>query len=57
MKKYNTPEIKVSMFNVESVLTESAALEEFNTYANTPGTAYKQFSWAQLQENGIDVSF
>ena len=56
MKKYNTPEIIVSIFDKESVLTESAALEEFNTYANTPGTAYKQFSWSELQEK-MTVTF
>ncbi len=56
MKKYNTPEIIVSIFDKESVLTESAALERFNEIVDG-GAAYRQFSWAELQENGIGVSF
>lgn len=56
MKKYNTPEIVVSIFDKESVLTESAALEEFNAYANTAGTAYKQYSFAEI-DGQIDWTF
>ncbi len=56
MKKYNTPEIVVSIFDKESVLTESANLEAFNEYAKREGTAYKQYSWTELQEK-MTVSF
>ena len=38
MKKYNTPELKVSMFNNESVVTVSDTLATYDYYVkNTKG--------------------
>ena len=56
MKKYNTPEMNVSMFNCETVATSETA----STYAyqqKENGAALNIYDWSDLQANGIGVSF
>lgn len=49
MKKYNTPEMKVSMFDVESVLTSSSyTMDSFDEEMKTPTAAVVEKSWADL---------
>lgn len=50
MKKYNAPEIKISTFNIETVLTDSAALAAFNDFTQEAGTQSIQYSWTELQD-------
>ena len=57
MKKYNTPEMKVAIFNSESVLTASSgAITEFNDFYNT-ATAKYTTTFQNIMENGVEVSF
>jgi hypothetical protein len=49
MKKYNTPEMKVSMFNEESVVTVSDTLATYDYYVqNTNGVQTFEKSWEDL---------
>lgn len=50
MKKYNTPEMKVSMFDTESVLTSSSTdmATEFDDFYNASETRRLEKSWAEL---------
>lgn len=59
MKKYNTPEMNVSMFNCETVATsgETLTASQYIEQAGTQGKTVKIYDWSQLQANGIDVSF
>lgn len=49
MKKYNTPEMKVSMFNEESVVTVSDTLATYDYYVeNTAGIQKFEKTWSEL---------
>ena len=49
MKQYNTPELKVSMFNNESVVTVSDTLATYDYYVeNTKGVKVFERSWSEL---------
>lgn len=49
MKKYNTPELKVSMFNNESVVTVSDTLATYDYYVqNTEGVKVFERTWSEL---------
>lgn len=49
MKKYNTPELKVSMFNNESVVTVSDTLATYDYYVeNTNDVKVFERSWSEL---------
>ena len=54
MKKYNTPEMNVSMFEKESVLTLS--IGQWEEQLNGSGATYKT-TWEQLKTNGLTVTF
>ena len=48
-EKYNTPELKVSMFNNESVVTVSDTLATYDYYVeNTTGVKVFERSWSEL---------
>ena len=50
MKKYNTPELKVSMFDNESVVTVSDTLATYEYYVeNTAGVKTFDRTWSQLE--------
>lgn len=50
MKKYNTPELKVSMFNNESVVTVSDTLATYDYYVkNTEGVKVFETTWSDLK--------
>jgi hypothetical protein len=58
MKKYNTPEMNVSMFNCETVATSGETTASvYADQAITAGKTVKIYDWSTLQANGIDVSF
>lgn len=59
MKKYNTPEMNVSMFNCETVATSGGTLtaSQYTDKAVTDGKTVRIYDWSQLQSNGIDFSF
>lgn len=49
MKKYNTPEMKVSMFDVESVLTSSSyTMETFDEEMQQETAQFVTKSWTDL---------
>ena len=49
MKKYNTAELKVSMFNNESVVTVSDTLATYDHYIQTNGiTNIVEKDWTEL---------
>lgn len=48
MKKYNTPELKISMFDTESVLTDSSA-EAFKAFADAESTKSVEKKWDDLK--------
>lgn len=52
MKKYNTPELKVSMFDNESVVTVSDTLATYDYYVEQTGAQVFERSWAKL-----DITF
>ena len=50
MKKYNTPEMKVSMFDGESIATAttpSETLATYNYYVGQDGVMSKDFEWGK----------
>lgn len=49
MKKYNTPELKISMFNVESVLTASSDWATFDAYTEKNSVTAQQIDWADVK--------
>lgn len=52
MKKYNTPELKISMFNVESVLTASSASSDwatFDAYTEKNRVSAQEINWADVE--------
>ena len=58
MKKYNTPEMNVSMFNCETVATSEPTASEYAQNAVDGGTAAVRFyKWSDLVEAGITTSF
>lgn len=56
MKKYNTPEMKVTMFNSESVLTDSTAITTFNDFYAAADAKYET-TWTELVNKGLDITF
>lgn len=56
MKKYNTPEMKVSMFNEESVLTVSSGFATFDAFVAESNTTVFEKSWADIA-NELEISF
>ena len=59
MKKYNTPEMNVSMFNCETVATsgETLTASQYTDKAVADGRTVRIYDWSQLQDNGITVGF
>ncbi|MBQ3124793.1 MAG: hypothetical protein IJC09_05175 [Clostridia bacterium] len=59
MKKYNTPEMKVAKFNVESILTASSDFATFDAFVNDNNLAGNVFekTWTELQTAGLDITF
>jgi hypothetical protein len=58
MKKYNTPEMNVSMFNCETVATsENLTASVLADQAKKDGKTVRIYDWSDLQANGIGVSF
>ena len=58
MKKYNTPEMNVSMFNCETVATSGETTASvYADQAITDGKTVRIYDWSALQANGIDFSF
>ena len=56
MKKYNTPEMKVSMFNEESVLTVSSGFATFDAFTEEKGITAFVRDWDTLK-NEINITF
>lgn len=48
MKKYNTPEMKVSMFDVESVMTVSDTLATYEDYVEKSDAQTFERTWSEL---------
>lgn len=56
MKKYNTPELKISMFNVESVLTASSDWATFDAYTKKHSVTAQQIEWAEVNDK-LQITF
>ena len=58
MKKYNTPEMKVSMFNEESVLTLSNGFATYDAFVNenTGNVTVLEKDWETLKTE-INIQF
>ncbi len=59
MKKYNTPEMKVAMFDVESILTASNGMATFDAFVadnNLTGNVFTK-TWEQLESDGLNITF
>ena len=55
MKKYNTPEMKVSIFNSETVLTDSTHITNFDTFYET-ATAKTTVKWNDIMDE-VNITF